>query len=118
VVHGFAIRILTGALLSMAALTGSYAQDCTHAPLVELPMIPNDDGTPIVSILIDGKPSDVLLDTGGFWSLISPSFARQFGSYRGTGRLYRNCRDAGRELAGPHGCRDRSGRQKGDPLSQ
>ena len=87
--HGFAIRILTGAALSLAALTGSYAQDCTHAPLAELPMIPNDDGTPIVSILIDDKPNDVLLDTGGFWSLIGPSFARQFGSYhsRIEGRL-------------------------------
>jgi predicted aspartyl protease len=82
VAYSFAIRILTGAVLSMVALTGSYAQDCTHAPLVELPMIPNDDGTPIVSILIDNKPNDVLLDTGGFWSLIGPSFARQYGSRR------------------------------------
>jgi tetratricopeptide (TPR) repeat protein/predicted aspartyl protease len=82
VAHSFAIRMLTGAVLSMVALSGSYAQDCTHSPLAELPMIANDDGTPIVSILIDGKPNDVLLDTGGFWSLISPSFARQYGARR------------------------------------
>jgi len=45
-------------------------------------MVPNDNGTPIVSILIDGEPSDVLLDTGGFWSLITPSFAGRYNVYR------------------------------------
>ena len=85
----FAIRMLTGAALSMVALTGGQAQDCSHSPLVELPMLPNDDGTPIVSILIDDRPHDVLLDTGGFWSLIGPPFARQYGSRRSAveGRL-------------------------------
>jgi len=74
--------MLLGVALSTVTLAGLCAQDCTHAPLAELPMISNDDGTPIVSILIDDKPHDVLLDTGGFWSLINPSFARQYGSRR------------------------------------
>lgn len=41
-------------------------------------MVPNDLGTPIVSILIDGQPRNVLLDSGGFWSLIDPSFAKSY----------------------------------------
>ena len=78
----FAIRMLIGAALTCAAFGVSGAEDCTHSSLAELPMVPDDDGTPIVSILIDDKPSDVLLDTGGFWSLIAPSFAGRYGSYR------------------------------------
>jgi len=78
----FAIRTLIGAALACVSLGASRAEDCAHSPLVELPLVPNDNGTPIVSILIDDKPSDVLLDTGGFWSLINPSFAGPYGSYR------------------------------------
>jgi tetratricopeptide (TPR) repeat protein/predicted aspartyl protease len=78
----FAIRTLMGAALACVSLGASRAEDCAHAPLAVLPMVPNDNGTPIVSILIDNKPSDVLLDTGGFWSLINPSFAHRYGSFR------------------------------------
>jgi tetratricopeptide (TPR) repeat protein len=78
-----------GAVLVFAISVGVRAEDCSHTPLAELPMVPNDQGTPVVSVLIDGKPSDVLLDTGGFWSLIDPSFARRYGSRRSevVGRL-------------------------------
>jgi tetratricopeptide (TPR) repeat protein len=78
----FAIRTLIGAALACVSFGASRAEDCANSPLAVLPMVPNDNGTPIVSILIDDKPSDVLLDTGGFWSLINPSFAKQYGSYR------------------------------------
>jgi len=82
VANSFAIRALIGAALACVALDGSRAEECAHAPLVELPMVANDNGTPIVSILIDNKPYNVLIDTGGFWSLINPSFAKQYGSHR------------------------------------
>ncbi len=76
-----ALCTLIGVSLACVTLGGSRAGECAHAPLAELPMVRDDDGTPKVPILIDGQPHDVLLDTGGFWSLIAPSFARQYGSY-------------------------------------
>jgi tetratricopeptide (TPR) repeat protein/predicted aspartyl protease len=78
----FAIRMLIGAMLVCVSFGASRAEDCARSPLAVLPMVPNDNGTPIVSILIDGMPSDVLLDTGGFWSLINPSFAGRYDVYR------------------------------------
>jgi tetratricopeptide (TPR) repeat protein len=82
VVCSFAIRALIGVVLACVALGASHAEDCTGLPLAELPMVPNDNGTPIVSIMIDDKPSDVLLDTGGFWSLINPSLAGRYVVHR------------------------------------
>src|ERR1700753_3028524 len=75
-------RMLAGAALAMILLAGSSAAECAHAPLAELPMVPNDDGTPVVSLKIDGTPRDVLLDTGGFWSLIDPAIARDYFHHR------------------------------------
>jgi tetratricopeptide (TPR) repeat protein len=73
-------RLFGGLLLGMAlsAPAMAHAADCTHAPLAELPLIPNDEGTPVVSLRIDGMPRNVLLDSGGFWSLIDPSIARDY----------------------------------------
>jgi tetratricopeptide (TPR) repeat protein len=70
--------MLAGMTLALTALAGAPAADCTHAPLVRLPLIPNDDGTPVVSLRLDGTPRTVLLDTGGFWSLIDPSITRGY----------------------------------------
>ena len=36
-------------------------------------MLPDGDYSPIISIGIDGQQRKFLLDTGGFWSLISPN---------------------------------------------
>ena len=88
---------LVGAALTCASLGAEHAlQDCAPAPLFQLPMVPERQlARLIVSILIDGKPSDVLLDTGGFWSLINPSFAH---------RIYpsfRKSRNRGPRLASP-----------------
>lgn len=77
-------RLFGGPLLGMALFASvlAHAADCTHAPLAELPLIPNDEGTPVVSLRIDGTPRNVLLDTGGFWSLIDPSIARDYSIHR------------------------------------
>ncbi|HEX4504188.1 MAG TPA: retropepsin-like aspartic protease, partial [Alphaproteobacteria bacterium] len=75
-------RMLAGLALALFALSGAKAEDCTHAPLARLPLIPNDDGTPVVSLRIDGAQRNVLLDTGGFWSLIDPSIARNYRRHR------------------------------------
>lgn len=76
------VRVLAGVALALIALGGAEAEDCTHAPLVRLPLLPNDDGTPVVSLRLDGKQRDVLLDTGGFWSLIDPAITRFYPHHR------------------------------------
>jgi tetratricopeptide (TPR) repeat protein len=78
----FRIGALLGTALAVIAPAGSKAEECTRAPLAELPMIANDDGTPVVSLPIDGTPREVLLDTGGFWSLIDPSIAAGYSRHR------------------------------------
>jgi len=74
--------MLAGVALALIALAGARAGDCTHEPLVRLPLIPNDDGTPVVSLRLDGTRRDVLLDTGGFWSLIDPGIAQGYPRHR------------------------------------
>jgi tetratricopeptide (TPR) repeat protein len=54
------------------------ADDCAVKRYFELPMVATDDGSPVVSVLIDDKPHDMLLDTGGFWSMLDPSVANAF----------------------------------------
>jgi tetratricopeptide (TPR) repeat protein len=76
------LRLLAGMALALFALAGVRADDCTHTPLARLPLIPNDDGTPVVSLRLDGMQRNVLLDTGGFWSLIDPAITRFYPHHR------------------------------------
>ena len=64
--------------MALAASGGARAENCDHRLLFELPMSANDLGSPVVPIKIDGQPRDVLLDTGGFWSMIQPSIAKHY----------------------------------------
>jgi tetratricopeptide (TPR) repeat protein len=66
----FALALIAGAFGIAAARA-----DCPAEPEATLPIVPNDLGSPIVPILIDDKPQNVLLDTGGFWSLINRSIS-------------------------------------------
>ena len=75
-------RMLAGMALALIAVSGAMAEDCTHAPLARLPLIPNDDGTPVVSLRIDGVQRNVLLDTGGFWSIIDRSISWSYRHHR------------------------------------
>jgi Tfp pilus assembly protein PilF len=50
-----------------------FADTCALKRYLEAPMLPDSDYSPIISISIDGQPRKFLLDTGGFWSLISPN---------------------------------------------
>ena len=79
--------LIVSALASFPA--AAHAAECDHKPIVEFPMVQNDMGSPIVSILIDGRPRNALLDTGGFWSMLNPSIARFYGSQKAViaGRL-------------------------------
>jgi predicted aspartyl protease len=84
-------RIALALTLIGAAFDGRWASaaDCPSSPIVELPMVRNDLGSPIISILVDGRSRDALIDTGGFWSMLSPSIAKLYGSRRSgiNGRL-------------------------------
>lgn len=65
-------------VMAVAASGAARAENCNHRKLFELPMSANDLGSPVVPIKIGGEPRDVLLDTGGFWSMIQPSVARRY----------------------------------------
>jgi tetratricopeptide (TPR) repeat protein len=68
-----------------------HAETCTLRRLTLQPMLQDEDFSPVISIQIDGKPRKLLLDTGGFWSMIAPQAAEghtprkaAFGSLLGT----------------------------------
>jgi tetratricopeptide (TPR) repeat protein len=52
-------------------------------------MVAPESSSPIISVEIDGQPRKMLIDTGGFWSLIDPAIAAGFPTRRSevTGRL-------------------------------
>lgn len=87
----FFTLLLMGASLSAGL---ARAEPCSLSLVTELPLEGNDIGSPVVKILVDDQPRRMLLDTGGFWSLIDPGIA---GAYRhskaplsgflGTGRI-------------------------------
>jgi tetratricopeptide (TPR) repeat protein/predicted aspartyl protease len=86
-----AFRIALGLVLAgvVPHVGWALATECPSNPIVELPMVQNDLGSPIVSILIDNRPRDALIDTGGFWSMLSPSIAKLYGTRKSgiNGRL-------------------------------
>jgi tetratricopeptide (TPR) repeat protein len=54
------------------------ADSCALTQLTELPIEGSAIGSPIVKILLDDQPRNVLIDTGGFWSLIDPASASAY----------------------------------------
>jgi Tfp pilus assembly protein PilF len=63
--------------LSCVAPT-ALADSCALTQLTELPIEGSAIGSPIVKILMDDRPRRVLIDTGGFWSLIDPASASAY----------------------------------------
>jgi Tfp pilus assembly protein PilF len=51
----------------------AFADQCALQRYLEAPMLQDSNYSPIISIGIDGQQRKFLLDTGGFWSLISPN---------------------------------------------
>ena len=71
---------LITALAAAAAWSGiAQAEDCTLQQVADLPMIDDETGSPVVPIKIGDQPRQLLLDTGGFWSMLDPSVATSFG---------------------------------------
>jgi len=61
--------------LSIVCLSASVraAEQCGPLQrLVETPILTDDYYSPVISVLLNEKPNRVLLDTGGFWSMIAP----------------------------------------------
>ncbi len=50
-------------------------EQCGLQRLVEAPMLQDEYYSPIISVMLNDKPSKVLLDTGGFWSMLKPETA-------------------------------------------
>jgi tetratricopeptide (TPR) repeat protein len=80
---GWTLSGLRGVVvLVLAVMTGfaqtAFAENCTLERLVEAPILPDEYFSPVIEVLIDDKPRHVLLDTGGFWSLVSPEIAASY----------------------------------------
>ncbi len=65
-------------LAPVAAFAETGNQDCALAKIAELPMLADEYGSPIVSTMLDNQPRRMLIDTGGFWSLIDPAIGPQY----------------------------------------
>lgn len=65
--------ILATLAASCGAPNGDRAKTCSLQRLASLPIISNELGSPVVAILIEDQPRRMLLDTGGFWSLLDAS---------------------------------------------
>lgn len=74
--HAAAVRIAALCLSAVSLSAASHAADeCKLERLTETPMLQDDDYNPVISVVINDKASRVLLDTGGFWSMIAPEAA-------------------------------------------
>lgn len=79
-------RKIAVSLVAFVALAGipagwsgfARAENCRLERIAALPMVDNDAGSPVVSVLIDDQPREMLLDTGGFWSMLDPSAAARY----------------------------------------
>jgi len=60
------------AAVALLSAGPARAKDCNLSLVSDLPLEGNDIGSPIVKILVDDQPRRMLLDTGGFWSLLDP----------------------------------------------
>jgi tetratricopeptide (TPR) repeat protein len=74
------------AALSAAGL--AHGENCGLTILAEMPMESSEVNSPIVSIKINDQPRKVLVDTGGFWSMLAPQTAAGFLSRRSQVGLY------------------------------
>jgi len=77
IVRCFAL-LLTGAFLLAWTFGAAGAEPCNLSLVTELPLEGSDIGSPIVKILVDNQPRRMLLDTGGFWSLLDPGLTAAY----------------------------------------
>ena len=56
------------------------AEECTLRRVAALPMTDMESGSPVVSIPVDDQPRKLLLDTGGFGSVLDPALAERYRS--------------------------------------
>ncbi len=81
VVHifrSFVLISLVAAMLFPASVSTGYAKDCKLVQLAELPIIANASNNPLVTVQFGGQPRTMLIDTGGYWSLLSPEAGASF----------------------------------------
>ena len=74
-VIGCFVLLLIGPLIPAGP---AHAEACNLSLITEVPLEGNDIGSPIVKILVDDQPRRMLLDTGGFWSVIDPGIASAY----------------------------------------
>jgi len=71
---GKRIAAICLATVSLSA-AGHAADQCKLERLTEAPMLQDQGYSPVISVVLNDKANKVLLDTGGFWSMISPEAA-------------------------------------------
>ena len=57
-------------LLAPAAAPADDAKDCKLQRIAELEMLPNDNGSVLIPVGLNGQPGALALDTGAFWSVL------------------------------------------------
>jgi predicted aspartyl protease/Flp pilus assembly protein TadD len=69
----FAIAL--AALLAAPPLARAEEQQCSLKLISSLDLLENRAGLPIVAVTFNGRPAKMILDTGAYWSGITPSAA-------------------------------------------
>jgi len=82
------LLLVAGGIVSLPR-DGAAADKCDLKRLIETPLVSGSYFRPVISITMNDKPQKVLLDTGGFWSIVSPEVAVGLPRLRSplTGRL-------------------------------
>jgi predicted aspartyl protease len=75
----FFTKLLLTALL-LSAGSAAHAEDCPGLRILgQVALVPSDDGAAVIPVILDGKPKNLLLDTGGEVSSLSPTTVAELG---------------------------------------
>jgi predicted aspartyl protease/Tfp pilus assembly protein PilF len=69
-------RFFVMASMALLTLAAAHAEEqCSLKVAASLDLLDNPGGTPMVAVTFNGRPAKMILDTGAYWSGITPSAA-------------------------------------------